>query len=353
MRERISISVRTEFLLSVVFIYMMFVWICTGFALFGPDGGGGQRKMLYILFVSMALFLAFFLTYAYYALKRPYRRWCRILEDFMKGLIFDELFQMDDELAPGVKGTLNELKFLLNKQKQLRLDIDQSKYLALQNQINPHFLYNTLDAIRADALVAGMGHVADITEALATFFAYSISNLDKYATLSEEIRNIKDYFTIQQYRFGGLLNMQVHIEGNEKEVLKLYMPRMTLQPIVENAILHGLECKSELGSVCIYVQRTQHNLLINVVDDGVGMPEEAVDKLNDRINQDRPDRLERSNDSRGGIALKNVNSRIKLLFGEEYGIHIYSQIDIGTDVRITLPVVKEREQNHEYRISQN
>ena len=214
------------------------------------------------------------------------------------------------------------------------------EYLALQNQINPHFLYNTLEGIRAEALIAGVDSIAEMTEALATYFRYTISQVNNLVTLEEELANVENYYYIQQFRFGSKLDLRIRYDcEDEEEALMCQLPKLTLQPIVENSIYHGLERKIGTGHLDIKVTVTDSHLIIMISDDGVGIEKGQVKIMNEQL---RALRLEEENNGetgkKGGIAVKNVNNRIKLLFGEEYGIYIYSQPDVGTE--ITLPVVR-------------
>lgn len=213
----------------------------------------------------------------------------------------------------------------------------QAEYLALQNQINPHFLYNTLEAIRGDALCEGAKGIADITKALATFFRYTITEVGYEVTLEDELSNVENYFTIQQYRFGDKLRMQV-VMPEDDELLHARLPKLTLQPLVENAISHGLENKIGAGKLTVLVEYSENQLYITVKDDGVGIDEENLQKLNDRLRQPA-DQERRERFQKEGIALANVNSRIRLLYGSGYGLHIYSVLGIGTKVKVTLPLL--------------
>lgn len=271
---------------------------------------------------------------------RPYRKTVGLLQEFNRGAVMEELFSMLYPFCQEFAWSLEKLHQLLDTKEMLKLSVDQSRYLALQNQINPHFLYNTLDVIRGDALMLGMREVAKTTEALSTFFGYSISNLDKYATLAEELENIKDYMIIQQYRFGDALKLEVDNKDEDRKAYHYYMPRMTLQPLVENAIYHGLEGKTGLGTVTIRIHTSQSGLFINVTDNGVGMEQHIVDRLNAAMHRAESGHMG-ANQSRGGIAMKNVNSRVRLLFGEQYGLHIFSEKGLGTDIRISLPIIEK------------
>lgn len=210
---------------------------------------------------------------------------------------------------------------------------------ALQSQINPHFLYNTLDSIRSEALVNHQTEIAKMTEYLSRFFRYCISGVEKIVKLSEEIRHIKDYFYIQKYRFGDKLNMEIHIE--DESLTEYYVPKITLQPIVENAIVHGLETVCRNGKLDIYIFSTENDLYIKIVDNGCGMNETQLTELNDRL-QNLAVNAEPSVNGRGtGIALRNVNSRIKICFGEQYGLHYRSMEGSGTEAEIILPLIND------------
>ena len=242
----------------------------------------------------------------------------------------------------------NSVNRVAERRGLLSLSMEQSKYLGLQNQINPHFLYNTLDAIRGDALELHMDHIAAVTEALSTFFRYSVSNMEKIATVEEELGNVKDYFTIQKYRFGDKLNFNLKNKENQ-EVYNYCLPRLSLQPLVENAIHHGLEGREKMGSVEIYLQLADQDLIVCVIDDGVGMPFEKVDLLNEMLNENNLS-MNGHHGSYRGIALNNVNERIKLLFGEQYGIHVFSEEQIGTEIRLIVPAIL-RSDYYQKRIS--
>ena len=184
--------------------------------------------------------------------------------------------------------------------------------------------------------------MAETTEALSIFFRYSITGVDRLVTLEEEIDNVENYFTIQHYRFGEKLKLQITYP-KEEEVLQLRLPKLTIQPFVENAIYHGLEKKVNGGVVRVKVDTTEHKLLITVSDNGVGMPEEQVEKINGYFEKVAVSYVGDDRKKKGGIAMKNVNSRIKLLFGEDYGVHVYSVAGIGTDVKVMLPRLRRGE----------
>ena len=190
---------------------------------------------------------------------------------------------------------------------------------ALQNQIDPHFLYNTLDGIRSQALREGQTEIAEMTGKLSRLFRYSVRNRGDLVTLEEELSSVEDYFSIQKYRFEERFRLSCEADP---ETLRYYLPKMTFQPIVENAIYHGLEPSKGSGTLVIRAERLEKGLRVIVRDDGVGMDEETLERLRDRLNGAPPEAG--SGGRHSGIALYNVNRRLRLLFGDSSGLTISS-----------------------------
>lgn len=232
----------------------------------------------------------------------------------------------------------DEQRIELEREYETRMLSKQMQYSALQNQINPHFLYNTLESIRGEALINGNQSVADMTQRLSRFFRYFISNKGDVVTLRDEINNVLDYFYIQKYRFGEKFQLSLNVD----EACYAYqLPKMTLQPIVENAVYHGLERKKQGGTVAITVFETNINMVVQISDDGVGIDENVLHELNDRLkNHNLIDN--RKNERKTGIALHNVNTRIRLQYGDDYGLHLRSVHTKGTDVIIVIPRTEQR-----------
>ena len=242
--------------------------------------------------------------------------------------------------SPAEEQMFQQMRQVIAPAHLFNLNKRQAQYLALQNQINPHFLYNTLESIRSEAMLAELDSVADMTEALATFFRYTISKVENLVTVEEELQNCETYFRIQQYRFGSRLCLDIQCDAEDRdELYRFRLPKLTLQPILENSIIHGTELKVGTGHLTIRLQRTQKRLLISVSDDGIGMEEEILEKLNSRLGKGGIVNSQPKEESQGGVALVNVDNRIRLLFGEEYGLHVYSMVGMGTTVEITLPCI--------------
>jgi two-component system sensor histidine kinase YesM len=246
-------------------------------------------------------------------------------------------------LTPFTYLELDRVNKILRSSQTVNLNKRQAQYLALQNQINPHFLYNTLDGIRSEALIAGVENVAEMTEALATFFRYTISKVENLVTVEEELDNCKTYFKIQQYRFGDRIQLRVETDADD-DIMHCLLPKLTLQPILENSIIHGTELKIGTGVSTIHLEKTQSRLLVRISDDGVGIDRNTLEDLNRKLGKSGEQMASTDQERKGGIALYNVNNRIHLLFGGEYGLHVYSIKNVGTDVEITIPIItSERE----------
>ena len=272
---------------------------------------------------------------------KPYRDSEKIIERFLEGYLVSEADAAQAALLTPY--TAEQVKFMekfLYSPKLMDLNKRQAQYLALQNQINPHFLYNTLESIRGEALIAGLDGVADMTEALAKFFRYTITKVENLVSVEEELDNCETYFGIQKYRFGDRLNLHIEYDPDEYEkIMNCRIPKLTLQPILENSIIHGTELKLGAGNLYIRFACTEERLIICVSDDGVGMDEEKLTALNRKLGRAN-DSLNSSEEEKGGIALVNVNNRIHLIFGDEYGMHVYSVPERGTDVEITIPLTE-------------
>lgn len=213
----------------------------------------------------------------------------------------------------------------------------QAEIHALQSQINPHFLYNTLESIRSEALMQNCGEIAEMTEALATLFRYSISRPGDMATLEQELENVENYLLIQQYRFPQKFEIVKKIE--DEEVLHCRLPVLTIQPLVENAIHHGLETMIGRGKITIRAFRTQQHMVVSVADNGCGMSAARLAQVREAMENDDDDATLSSRDSgkKAGIALINVSRRVRFYYGPEYGLQIYSTEGVGTTVELTLP----------------
>lgn len=322
-----ALSIVSFILLSIFLIFLLFVSI-------------SDSKLLPT--IVMGFIILFTIIYIYYKLiYLPFKREMKILQMFVSGYTISDLFDQHKPLSPEIEKLINKIKEMLNSGTMLDATKKQSQYLALQNQINPHFLYNTLEGIRSEALVAGLKDVAKMTETLGVFYRYTISNIESLVSLHEEIENVKNYYFIQKFRFGERLNLCIQYDEKYKdEIMSYKVPKLTLQPIVENSVYHGIERIINNGKLTIKIEPTSSRLMITISDNGIGMTEERLMYINKKLGTTSLDYIQSDKKNGGGIGILNVSNRIKLLYGEEYGIYIYSTIEVGTDVVITLPLIK-------------
>lgn len=203
----------------------------------------------------------------------------------------------------------------------------KSEFDTLQSQINPHFLYNTLDIIVWMIENEQKQEAVKVVTALARFFRISLSKGRSIIPVQDELEHVRSYLMIQQMRFK---NKFIYVIDADDQVLGLASLKLMLQPLVENAIYHGMEFMDGDGEIHIKVYRDQEDLWFEISDNGLGMTREQVDNLL----SDKPHVSSRRG---SGIGVKNVNERIRLYFGENYGLAIQSEPDEGTTIRIHLP----------------
>ncbi len=218
-----------------------------------------------------------------------------------------------------------------NKELLFRIDYEQKKKrefeLALmQLQIKPHFLYNTLDVICRLADMNRNAEVRKATKALADFYRVALSKGRDIIKLGEEISNVENYFSIQKIRYSNVFDYEITVED---EILNCHIPKLTIQPLAENAIYHGLKPAGRKGIISIKGYKEKDSVVIKVSDDGAGMSQE---RLNGIFSENTPG--ERSLQSFG---LKNLNERIRIIFGSSYGLTIWSEEGKGTEITIRIP----------------
>ncbi len=231
--------------------------------------------------------------------------------------ILSESFSHMVKKLQGLMGTIRD------EQQNLR----KTELRALQAQINPHFLYNTLDSISWMTERGKKDEAVEMVNALATLFRISISKGHELIPIRNEIQHAESYLQIQSYRYKNQFAYSFDVED---ECLDYLCNKITLQPIIENAIYHGINGLVDDGKITITVKSQENNIIMTVEDNGNGMTDEQIETI---LNKDRSDK--------SGIGIKNVDDRLKIYFGTEYGITIHSELDEGTRVIILMPKVKE------------
>ena len=232
-----------------------------------------------------------------------------------------------DEMSESLQYNINKNYIAEVKQKQAEIN-------ALQSQIKPHFLYNTLEVIRMSALSSKNKEVAQMIYNLASMFRYSTYNNGSLVRIKDEINHSKMYLSLCATRYKGMLDYSIHVDDKYLDYL---VPKFTIQPILENAINHGLRKSFQDNYIKVTINEIDEGIEINIKDNGNGMSEEAISKIKEG--------LEKNIQKQNSIGLMNINSRLKLNFGEQYGIYINSRINEGTTVSIKIPVLGEEVNN--------
>lgn len=237
------------------------------------------------------------------------------------------------EIADYILDLIDQMNLQREQEYSLEILKKQAELDALQSQINPHFLYNTLDSIRGQLMSAGIDDAADTLEALSNLFRYSINPKSVYNTLEQELENINNYMNIVSYRFGYRVGLRVVVDETNSCIYNCEIPKLTLQPIVENAIQHGLDKTTREVQIVVHAYISDQGLHLEISDNGAGISEEILDELNQAFQSGSRVRYAKGT----GIALINVNERIRLLHGEPYGLYVNSGLGLGTEVHILLP----------------
>lgn len=293
-----------------------------------------QIRILVIILIFLSI------IFAYFAAVRSYKP----VTEIIKVLEAPERFN-----ANGKHGSarLNELRYIIstilkqiqaNEKMKDELDIklkqlDQSQFVMLQSQINPHFLYNTLETINYMAvdLTKSDNKVSKAVNSLAKLFRNNVYLGDYIIMIEQEIDNTKNYLDILELRFGNIFTVSWKID----ETIKHYsIIKICLQPIIENAVYHGLKPKGGNGVLKIQGEIYQNEAIVFTINDnGVGMDPMRLEEINQKLNDS-------DNDMEDHVGIYNVNQRIKIVFGKDYGVTIKSVENLGTSVMVRIPIVK-------------
>ncbi len=263
---------------------------------------------------------------------KPIQRLIRAMQEFEKdaaGYVYRPVEGTTEieALSQSYEHMVGKIQNLMNQVRQEEISLRKTELKALQAQINPHFLYNTLDAIGWLCEEERCQDAVEMVNALAKLFRISISKGHELITIEKEVEHARSYLKIQNFRYKNQFSYDFQIE---EECLKYYCNKITLQPIIENAIYHGLDRMVDEGHIQIRIYSEGEDVIFCVEDNGVGMTEEQCRSI-----------LHKEPGDNSGIGIKNVNDRIKIYFGKEYGLSIESELDEGTIVTIRMPKVEE------------
>lgn len=245
-------------------------------------------------------------------------------------------------LENGYNSMMKRIKELIEVEYQQEIDLKNAQLMALQAQINPHFLNNTLNLMGGMALVKGAPEIYEITRVMGELLRYSISADGDLVPLEDEIKHMRNYLYIQEQRFADRCCMHV---STDERALTARLPKFTLQPILENAFEHGLQRKEGKWNIEIRIRLIGKRVYIFIKDDGVGVDEQRLSDLRSDLRDGRLAPRARNNDvsKKRGIGLMNVHARLKLQFGRGCGIRIFSKTGVGTLVVLVMAAFTQEE----------
>ena len=316
----------------------------TGWKLVGVIKGTGislnmLKTRLFIVFVILLIIFIVIIINSYISFRvtNPIRELEKSVKELEEGNLDADIYMGGSYEVQHLGKSVQDMKFrikglmqdIVNEHEEKR----KSEFDSLQAQINPHFLYNTLDIIVWQIENEKQSEAVHTVTALARFFRLSLGKGKNIVTVKDEIDHVKNYLMIQHMRFKNKFDYEFDIA---EDVLELPSLKLMLQPLVENAIYHGMEFMDGDGMIMVKAWREEDELYLSVADNGLGMTEDKVEMI-------LTGKSTSGNGRGSGIGVKNVNERIKLYFGEAYGLTIDSEPDEGTTVIIHLPAKDEKE----------
>ncbi|MBP3950871.1 sensor histidine kinase [Bacillus suaedae] len=293
------------------------------------------RNLIFITVLCSIIFL----VGLYFFISKKFIHPIRALKDKMFQASFGDLDvqisnykEMDEisELNSSFNQMIKKIKSLHNKTIEKQKQLKAAEFRAMQAQVSPHFLYNTLDTIIWMAEAKNTGQVIEVTKALSQFFRISLSKGKDWITIEDELTHIRNYLIIQQIRYEDILEVTYHIN---EEILHYKILKLALQPLVENAIYHGIKNKRGKGFIRIKADFTSEgHILIEIIDNGIGINEERLNQVRTQLALGFP-----SNHGNGGFGMVNVQQRIRLFYGAPFGLSITSWYRSGTRVSLIIP----------------
>lgn len=299
------------------------------------------KSQVVVGLIFALLFSAFMSAVIYFLLSRtvtrPVRRLVASMQKFEKQAeTFEYKADMSNvaefqTLSTSFEHMVLMIQSLVEKVHNEEIVLRKTELKALQAQINPHFLYNTLDSIQWMCEQDNSKDAVKMVGALAKLFRISISHGNEFIAISDELKHAESYLIIQSYRYKNQFTYSFDVD---KSVLDCMCNKITIQPFIENAIYHGLDRMVDEGEIKIIVERRGKDIAIIIKDNGLGMTEEQCKAV-----------LQKGRSDSKGIGVKNVDDRLKIYFGEEYGITIDSELDVGTTVTIKIPKIEKGHEN--------
>jgi two-component system sensor histidine kinase YesM len=270
----------------------------------------------------------------YVPIKKLHDITATITRNDLRTLVTSDNVDEITELGLSFNIMIGKIKELLDSKIKEQENLKKAELRALQAQINPHFLYNTLDTIIWMAESKETSQVVEIVSALSSFFRISLSKGMDWITIREEVERTNNYLTIQKMRYRDILDFKIEVD---EEVAACTVMKLILQPLVENALYHGIKNKRQGGTITIRAKRRGENeVLFEVEDNGIGITVQRLGQLREELNDESGDiRME------NGFGIGNVNRRIRLYYGRQYGLSVQSEYRRGTLVSLVIPAKLE------------
>lgn len=289
------------------------------------------RNSIFIVIGAFAMIAIAFAIIGSNQISKPIREIRTTMKKVEKGE-FDvhvEYMGRDEvgELARSFNHMVRKINQLMEREQENQKKLRQAEFKALQSQINPHFLYNTLDSITWMVRMNRLEKLEDMITSLTSFLRIGLSRGRSEITFEEELKHVENYVAIQKIRYAKLINYEVDVP---EEFKKYYVIKMILQPIVENALYHGIKEKGEPGIIRVTMRENGETFILSVSDDGMGMSPEKLQEIENMMEQG----IDFDPNAYGVI---NVQRRIQTNYGKEYGLHFESKYYVGTCVYVTLP----------------
>lgn len=242
--------------------------------------------------------------------------------------VYDDLYIMMES----INKLIDEVYIRKIQQEKLMVKQKEAEFKMLASQINPHFLYNTLETIRMRAFCNGDRELAGIVKKLGKIMRRNLEVSNENVSFESELELVKNYLEIQELRFKGKVEHEFNIEvdANKYKILPLL-----LQPIVENAFVHGLESIKEKGKITVSVFEDLGYLIVEISDNGCGITKERLEFINNNLGK-----VNKKENGHQSIGMGNINERIKIFYGDEYGMYVFSELNIGTKVVLILPAIE-------------
>lgn len=235
------------------------------------------------------------------------------------------------ELSNSFNSMLDDLNKYIIDTKQMEKEKRKAEIHALQMQINPHFLYNTLSSIKWLIWQGDIDKSTKTIDAFISLLRNTISNKNEMVTIKEEVENLKNYVFINHVRYGNNIQVNYFVDENCEDYI---IPKLILQPFIENSFFHGFVDRTE-GFIHVFINENDGKLICEIIDNGIGIPQDSIKTILKHCSN--------KSEHFTSIGVNNVNDRIKLLYGEEYGLKITSQVNCGTTVKIVIPALNSKE----------